>query len=112
YFDALGRRILQVDPEGGVTRTDYDAFGNANAVTRYANAVDPAALQIGILPTVAADAKRDAVSRIDYDALGRQTKITDAEGGVESMTYDAFGNKATYTNQLGAVFSYDYDAAG
>ncbi|MEW4339694.1 hypothetical protein AB1I38_23180, partial [Chromobacterium vaccinii] len=54
----------------------------------------------------------DAVSRIDYDALGRQTKITDAEGGVETMTYDAFGNKATYTNQLGAVFSYDYDAAG
>uniref|UniRef100_UPI00061821E1 LysM peptidoglycan-binding domain-containing protein n=1 Tax=Chromobacterium vaccinii TaxID=1108595 RepID=UPI00061821E1 len=112
YFDALGRRILQVDPEGGATRTDYDALGNARAVTRYANAVDPAALQIGILPTVAADAKRDAVSRIDYDALGRQTKITDAEGGVESMIYDAFGNKATYTNQLGAVFSYDYDAAG
>ncbi|WP_046168926.1 RHS repeat protein, partial [Chromobacterium vaccinii] len=112
YFDALGRRILQVDPEGGVTRTDYDALGNARAVTRYANAVDPTALQIGILPTVAADAKRDAVSRIDYDALGRQTRITDAEGGVESMTYDAFGNKATYTNQLGAVFSYDYDAAG
>ncbi|MEO4031104.1 DUF4214 domain-containing protein, partial [Chromobacterium vaccinii] len=112
YFDALGRRILQVDPEGGVTRTDYDALGNARAVTRYVNAVDPATLQIGILPTVAADAKRDAVSRIDYDALGRQTKITDAEGGVETMTYDAFGNKATYTNQLGAVFSYDYDAAG
>ncbi|MEN2424435.1 LysM peptidoglycan-binding domain-containing protein [Chromobacterium vaccinii] len=112
YFDALGRRILQVDPEGGATRTDYDALGNARAVTRYANAVDPSTLQIGILPTVATDAKRDAVSRIDYDALGRQTKITDAEGGVESMTYDAFGNKATYTNQLGAVFSYDYDAAG
>ncbi|MCD4487017.1 hypothetical protein LQR31_21330, partial [Chromobacterium vaccinii] len=112
YFDALGRRILQVDPEGGATRTDYDALGNARAVTRYANAVDPSTLQIGILPTVAADAKRDAVSRIDYDALGRQTKITDAEGGVETMTYDAFGNKATYTNQLGAVFSYDYDAAG
>ncbi|QND90071.1 RHS repeat/ LysM domain-containing protein [Chromobacterium vaccinii] len=112
YFDALGRRILQVDPEGGATRTDYDALGNARAVTRYANAVDPSTLQIGVLPTVAADAKRDAVSRIEHDALGRQTKITDAEGGVESMTYDAFGNKATYTNQLGAVFSYDYDAAG
>ncbi|MCD4487435.1 hypothetical protein LQR31_23465, partial [Chromobacterium vaccinii] len=112
YFDALGRRILQVDPEGGATRTDYDVLGNARAVTRYANAVDPATLQIGILPTVTTDAKRDAVSRVDYDALGRQTKITDAEGGVETMTYDAFGNKATYTNQLGAVFSYDYDAAG
>ena len=112
YFDALGRRILQVDPEGGATRTDYDAFGNASAVTRYANTVDPSALQAGVLPTVAADAKRDAVTRIDHDALGRQTKITDAEGGVESMTYDAFGNKASYTNQLGAVFSYDYDAAG
>ncbi|WP_046168565.1 LysM peptidoglycan-binding domain-containing protein, partial [Chromobacterium vaccinii] len=112
YFDALGRRILQVDPEGGATRTDYDALGNARAVTRYANAVDPSTLQIGVLPTVTADAKRDAVSRIEHDALGRQTKITDAEGGVEMMTYDAFGNKATYTNQLGAVFSYDYDAAG
>ncbi|MEN7433831.1 hypothetical protein VA599_24110, partial [Chromobacterium sp. TRC.1.1.SA] len=112
YFDALGRRILQVDPEGGATRTDYDALGNARAITRYANAVDASTLQIGVLPTVAADAKRDAVSRVDYDALGRQTQITDAEGGVETMTYDAFGNKATYTNQLGAVFSYDYDAAG
>ncbi|WP_046168943.1 RHS repeat protein, partial [Chromobacterium vaccinii] len=77
YFDALGRRILQVDPEGGATRTDYDAFGNARAVTRYANAIDPATLQIGVLPTVTADAKRDAVSRIDYDALGRQIRITD-----------------------------------
>ncbi|WP_254894282.1 RHS repeat domain-containing protein, partial [Chromobacterium violaceum] len=81
YFDALGRRILQVDPEGGATRTDYDAFGNARAVTRYANAVDPATLQIGTPPAIVADAGRDAVTRIEHDALGRQTRITDAEGG-------------------------------
>ncbi|POZ61329.1 hypothetical protein C2I19_14190, partial [Chromobacterium alticapitis] len=112
YFDALGRRILQVDPEGSVTRTDYDAFGNAHLVTRYANAIDPAQVAAGAPPAIVADTGRDAVTQIEHDALGRQTRITDAENGVEAMEYDAFGNKVKYTNQLGAVFRYAYDGAG
>ncbi|OHX13374.1 hypothetical protein BI347_07510 [Chromobacterium sphagni] len=112
YFDALGRRTLQLDPEGDATGTDYDAFGNASRITRYATRVDPATLQTGTPPAIAADAKRDAVTRIEHDALGRQTQITDAEGGVETMAYDAFGNKVQYTNQLGGGYDYSYDAAG
>ncbi|POZ60156.1 RHS repeat protein, partial [Chromobacterium alticapitis] len=112
YFDASNRRILQVDPEGSVTRTDYDAFGNAHLVTRYANAIDPAQVAAGTPPAIVADTSRDAVTTIEHDALGRQTRITDAENGVEAMEYDAFGNKVKYTNQLGAVFRYAYDGTG
>ncbi|RBH47397.1 hypothetical protein C3F00_036570, partial [Pseudomonas sp. MWU13-2860] len=58
------------------------------------------------------DAQRDAVTRIEHDALGRQTRIFDAEGGVERMAYDAFDNKLKYFNKLGGTYHYIYDAQG
>ena len=112
YFDALGRRILQVDPEGYATRTDYDSQGNVCRITRYAGRVDAGALQAAVPPQPPVDAQHDQVSLVEHDALGRQTRLTDAEGGVESMVYDAFGNKVQYINQLGGVFTYRYDGNG
>ncbi|MCS3806987.1 DUF4214 domain-containing protein, partial [Chromobacterium alkanivorans] len=112
YYDALGRQTLHVDPEGYATGTEYDALGNTTRITRYATRVDTAALKPGVAPTLIVDAQRDAVTRIEHDALGHQTVLTDAEGGVEKMAYDAFGNKTVYTNQLGGGYHYIYDAQG
>ncbi|MCD5362397.1 hypothetical protein LQT98_11955, partial [Chromobacterium aquaticum] len=112
YYDALGRQTLHIDPEGDATGTEYDALGNTTRITRYATRVDTAALQAGVAPTLVVDAQRDAVTRIEHDALGRQTRIFDAEGGVERMAYDAFDNKLKYFNKLGGTYHYIYDAQG
>ncbi|KAG9542142.1 hypothetical protein KCV01_g25456, partial [Aureobasidium melanogenum] len=53
-----------------------------------------------------------ATTRMEYDALNRLVKTTDAMGGVESYTFDAFGNRTSVTNKLGGVTQYTYDALG
>ncbi|WP_206119070.1 LysM peptidoglycan-binding domain-containing protein [Chromobacterium fluminis] len=112
YYDALGRQTLHIDPEGYATATEYDALGQTTRITRYAQRVDTAALKPGLTPTLIVDAQRDAVTRIEHDALGRQTVLTDAEGGVERMEYDGLGNKTAYTNQLNGGYRYVHDAQG
>ncbi|MFS2319322.1 hypothetical protein RMQ97_15425, partial [Maricaulis sp. D1M11] len=47
-----------------------------------------------------------------YDALGRVTEITNAEGFVETLTYNGFGELETRTSPLNGVTSYTYDALG
>ncbi|PTU63411.1 hypothetical protein DBB33_24315, partial [Chromobacterium haemolyticum] len=112
YYDALGRQTLHVDPEGYATGTEYDALGNTTRITRYATRVDTAALKAGVAPALIVDAQRDAVTRIEHDALGRQNRIFDAEGGVERMAYDSFSNKLKYFSKLGGIYHYVYDAQG
>ncbi|MCP1290406.1 LysM peptidoglycan-binding domain-containing protein [Chromobacterium sp. S0633] len=112
YYDALGRQTLHIDPEGYATATEYDALGQTTRITRYAQRVDTAALKPGLTPTLIVDAQRDAVTRIEHDALGRQTVLTDAEGGIERMEYDGLGNKTAYTNQLNGGYRYVHDAQG
>ncbi len=112
YYDALGRQTLHVDPEGYATGTEYDALGNTTRITRYATRVDAAALKAGVAPALIVDAQRDAVTRIEHDALGRQNRIFDAEGGVERMAYDSFSNKLKYFSKLGGIYHYVYDAQG
>ncbi|OQS31727.1 LysM peptidoglycan-binding domain-containing protein, partial [Chromobacterium haemolyticum] len=112
YYDALGRQTLHISPEGDATATEYNALGQTTRITRYATRVDTAALKAGVAPTLIADAQRDAVTRIEHDALGRQNRIFDAEGGVERMAYDSFSNKLKYFSKLGGIYHYVYDAQG
>ncbi|WP_322081162.1 LysM peptidoglycan-binding domain-containing protein [Burkholderia sp. BCC1972] len=120
FYDKLNRVIAQVSPENWVVGTQYDAFGNVSQVTDYrlarSGAVDDAWKRDGwksdlsqVLP--AAD-PADAVTRMEYDKLGRVIKSTDAEGYFETYGYDGLGNRTSYTNKLGGTFTYTYDHLG
>ena len=95
-YDGLNRRVaeIQPDPDGSgpllapIIIYDYDLGGNLTQVT------DP----LGHATSFA------------YDALNRRIAVTDAIGGVSSVTYDAVGNVLTATDQLGRVTTMRYDA--
>uniref|UniRef100_UPI00131E28D4 hypothetical protein n=1 Tax=Burkholderia metallica TaxID=488729 RepID=UPI00131E28D4 len=120
FYDKLNRVVAQVSPENWVVGTQYDAFGNVTQVTDYRlarpGAVDDAWKRDGwksdlsqILP---AGDPADAVTRMEYDKLGRVVKSTDAEGYFETYGYDGLGNRTSYTNKLGGTFTYTYDHLG
>ncbi|WP_196491728.1 LysM peptidoglycan-binding domain-containing protein [Burkholderia territorii] len=120
FYDKLNRVVAQVSPENWVVGTQYDAFGNVSQVTDYRlarpGAVDDAWKRDGwksdlsqVLPV---GDPADAVTRMEYDKLGRVIKSTDAEGYFETYGYDGLGNRTSYTNKLGGTFTYTYDHLG
>ena len=105
YYDSLGRMNWSVDAEGFVTKTEY-LNGTANTkVTRYAaKASNAATLTPATLPSVTADAARDAVSYAWYDGQDRLVWSVDAEGYVVKSTYLIGGVVASvtrYANKAG-----------
>ncbi len=123
YYDALNRLSFQIDPEGDASETRYNAQGKAVATIKYANKVQgayneasrpqlltaaPATPPSG--PYLVLDSLKDQQTLAEYDALGRNTRITDAEGHGEAFQYDTQGNVKVHTDKNGNVRSYDYDA--
>jgi len=120
FYDKLNRVVAQVSPENWVVGTQYDAFGNVAQVTDYRLArpgvADDAWKRDGwkadLSQVLPAGDPADAVTRMEYDKLGRVIKSTDAEGYFESYGYDSLGNRISYTNKLGGTFTYTYDHLG
>jgi len=135
-FDKPG---VVTDPEGNVTRYEYDNAGN---VTKRIQAAGSAiqftstytydsrnrelTTTVGGLATVYttyfADGQakntsdpRDSgyLNSFEYDALKRIVRLTDAEGNVWKSTFDGQGNLLTKTDPRGAsyVTTYVYDGA-
>ncbi|WP_175875910.1 LysM peptidoglycan-binding domain-containing protein [Burkholderia sp. BCC0097] len=120
FYDKLNRVVAQVSPENWVVGTQYDAFGTVSQVTDYrlarSGAVDDAWKRDGwksdLSQVLPAGDPADAVTRMEYDKLGRLIKSTDAEGYFETYGYDGLGNRTSYTNKLGGTFTYTYDHLG
>lgn len=101
YYDTLGRATMTRGATGDVTGMAYNVFGEVASMTRYANKAGNAA-SASVLPTVAADAARDATETYAYDKAGRVVTTTDAELAVTTETYNAFGEVATRNDPLDA----------
>ncbi|MEI7850320.1 MAG: RHS repeat-associated core domain-containing protein [Kiritimatiellales bacterium] len=86
--DALKRLVQTINPEGGITRFDYDANGNRTALT------DP----------------NGNVTTFAYDLDDRLIRETYADGNGLSFGYDPAGLMTTRTNARGIVTTYTYDA--
>ena len=110
-YDALGRVSYEVDALGYVTGYQRNEFGDATALTRYAEAPALAAAP-GQAPTAAEvsaalaarDHAADRTISTEYDILGRAVMVTQPQGwvfngdgrsyqaaSVVKSTFDAFG---------------------
>jgi len=124
-YNADGELAYAVDDDGYVTGTSYDAYGNVTAVTRYATALNTAAitgwsagqpLTLAQLPQGLVTSSSDRTTTTTYNQLNQQTQVVQpsityalsmgALGGTSETgspttdyTYDAYGN-VTSTAQL------------
>jgi len=134
YYDALGRKTLELDAEGYRTDWAYDAEGNVLKERRYAKRHPDALPATGDLAAYFAawpqDAQNDRVTAYSYDKMGRRlsetramvdggsiggngqlTEIRDADA-TTGYAYDAAGNLLRRTDALGNAFGWEYDKLG
>lgn len=89
-YDAVGRRIREINGENEATSYFYDL--NDNMIRR-----------------------RNALgfeTQYEYDAQGRKTLERDAIGGTQGWSQDYFGRLQTHTDLGQRRYGYDYDRAG
>ncbi len=117
-YDAAGNQTSVTDAAGGVTRFEYDGAGR---LTRQVDALGHATAytydadgnQLTATTTLTTPAGvRTLVTRTEYDADGRPTAVTDAEGGVTRTEYDAAGRTAATVDALGRRTEFRYDERG
>ncbi|MBW3540935.1 MAG: hypothetical protein KY476_11745 [Planctomycetes bacterium] len=98
-YDPLGRLSTVTDALGGVASYGWDAAGNQTSLT---------------LPDPDGEGFGDPAPQFTYayDALGRNTSITDPLGNVETFAYDAAGQMTSSTDQLSRTTTYAWDGVG
>ncbi|MES2536206.1 MAG: hypothetical protein V4632_10075 [Pseudomonadota bacterium] len=111
-YDAANRQVLIIDAAGGVTRSEYDRNGNLIRRVAYAKAASaPTAVSDPVnmesLASLLADASRDRVQRVAYDAANHAIITVDALGAVTENQYDAAGNLTQITRRAIALDATD-----
>jgi YD repeat-containing protein len=89
YYDLAGRNTYTIDAENGVSRNEYDAYGNVYKQTKYSKPVT-ATITPPTLPTIATDSAKDQVNYYYYDKLGRLIYQLDAAKYATINKYDGF----------------------
>ncbi|WP_279237486.1 putative Ig domain-containing protein [Dyella sedimenti] len=136
YYDALNRAVMTVSPAGSytspqgyVTTTAYDAFGDVTSTTQYATAISTSGITTATKPGVPSAGTQatgyDRTTAYSYDAIGRKLSETDTGefsdvngtpgittgSSVTSYTYDGENRVLTVTVN-GMKTTTAYDAAG
>ncbi len=134
-YDALGRTILVVQPDGNKKRTEYRGrAGGGQLVTSFnpKNHRTLTELNTRLLPVAVTDElggkvtyEYDAGDRLEvlkgptgavtvtkYDKFGQRNQVSDPDLGVWTYKYDAFGQLAEQKDAMGQVTTLDYDRLG
>lgn len=104
-YDAFGSPVSSRDPLGRVSTVEYDKRGLA--VKQVEPSYTAPGTSTAVLPT----------TRIEYDANGNQTKVTDPRGFDTRYEYDRQGrvvrvDAPSHDNDNRAVTTYDYTRTG
>ena len=130
YYDALGNKLMSVDPMGYVTTNTYDAFGDVLSTTQWATAISTTDLVAGgAMPSdpssvVGATTGLDRIVTYTYDQNGNKTSqsvqrsYTNAQGqatvgwDTTNYAYDGNNHLTTITENGITTATTAYDAMG
>jgi RHS repeat-associated protein len=107
-YDSAGRLEQMIGPDGGVTSLGYCADVSASCSTCGGGGASAASQTKACLVID----PEGSVTRIDYDAAGRPTTVTDALGNQTITTYDTQGRKTSVTDAEGKTTQYRYFVSG
>ncbi|MDR1797551.1 MAG: DUF6531 domain-containing protein [Clostridiales Family XIII bacterium] len=130
-YDKRGLLVSETDPLGGTVRYEYDAAGRpvrvtakdgtdtlyerelSGQLTKVAYA-DGSEVLLSYGPLRQLTEVRDALglTKVETDAIGRATEVTDQEGRTVRYAYTPTGARESITYPDGAEVRYRYDAAG
>ena len=130
-YDAIGRPVSVVRPDGGQTTVAYDrrkttvtdanghsratvvdAFGRVAQVLEY-NAGQTYTTSYTYTPLGQLSTLTDALGHqatMRYDSLGRKIELADFDMGTLSYSYDAAANQVSQTDSRGVAIRFEYDA--
>lgn len=101
-YNAKGQVVGQVDGEGYLTESVYDAGGNLAQSVRYANRVLAPVTTASTLAQIRpASSSADQATSRRYDALDRLTQETSPQGVVTQYGYDSVGNLVSTSAAVG-----------
>ncbi|WP_328771221.1 RHS repeat-associated core domain-containing protein [Streptomyces sp. NBC_00286] len=103
--------IAEIDPLGGIQRTDYDAHHHVVSQTNELGHTTRLVLDERGRPTevVRPDG---ATMHLEYNHLGGATTIVTPDGACWRREYDEHGNCTSMTDPAGAITRFAYDAGG
>jgi YD repeat-containing protein len=116
YYNALNRAVMVVtpassytSPQGYVTTTAYNAFGQTTTSKRYANAISISGISISVAPALPATANTDRTTSTTYDAVGRVASTT--QTGLYNYTGGTLGqvNGSVGYAIANSIISYSYN---
>jgi YD repeat-containing protein len=131
WYDALDRKIAQIDAENYLSCWTLDGNGNATTETRYATKITGSfsgTTAATALPALAGTSAADRTTNFTYDKNGRrltETRLGVAASTVSGLsvststvsatityTYNGLGQVLTKTEANGDLTQYEYDNLG
>lgn len=117
-YDAQGRSVHTVHPDGTATRTDYgpllrtehDENDVASADTPLVIRMDGLGRVVEV--TEASGSAEEGHTFYTWNTLGNLTDIVDAQGNRESMTYDSLQRNVSLHDPDRGSLTYEYDDVG
>ncbi|MCO6435512.1 MAG: VCBS repeat-containing protein [Phycisphaerae bacterium] len=117
-YDAQGRRVQTIHPDGTETRTDYGPLTrtehdeNDMATTDTPLVVRIDGLGRVVEVTEARNSAQEGHTHYTWNTLGSLTDIVDAHGNRKSMTYDSLRRNASLHDPDRGSLTYEYDDVG
>lgn len=102
-YDAQGRLVGQVDGEGYLTETTYDARGNVVRITRYANKTTFVVANLTLADVRPTPSTEDQIITQTWSATNQLLARTNIEGTVTQFAYDSVGQLVETTTAAGTV---------
>ena len=107
-WDAAGRPVAVVDPNGQRTEHVYDGAGRRTRTT-YADGTTREQSYDALGRVIEKRDEGGRVTAFEYDGLGRLIAVTDPAGGRTVYRHDETGNLVDETDALGRTTGYRYD---
>jgi RHS repeat-associated protein len=117
-YDARGLQTTRTDPLGQITSYAYDASGNLASETDALGRVSTYSYDANGNRLTQSTTRSTAggpetlTTRFTYDKANRLTETTHPDGSVTRVAYNAIGKQSVTTDPLGRETKFDYDDMG